>query len=124
MRAVSDNWRLGAQALGMRRATAIWHILLPAAAPAIVAGLVLGTGRAMAETAALIFTSGYVDRMPESLMDSGRALSVHIYDLSMNVTGGDAAAHASALLLIALVLYFSVLAQLLSARWLQRRLSV
>lgn len=119
---VSDAWRQGAQALGMSRTSAIWHILLPAAAPAISAGLVLGIGRATAETAALIFTSGYVDRMPESLMDSGRALSVHIYDLSMNVTGGDAAAHASALVLIALVLLLSVLAQGISDRWLQGRL--
>ena len=121
---VSDAWRYGAQALGMRRSSAIWHILLPAASPAIAAGLILGIGRASAETAALIFTSGYVDRMPESLMDSGRSLSVHIYDLSMNVTGGDASAHASALVLLVLILILTTLAQSFSDRWLHRRLSV
>lgn len=119
---VNDAWRNGAHALGMSRASAIWHIILPAASPAIAAGLILSIGRATAETAALIFTSGYVDRMPESLMDSGRALSVHIYDLSMNVTGGDAAAHASALVLIGFVVVLSILAQGLSDRWLQGRL--
>ncbi len=67
-------------------------------------GLVLGVGRAIAETAALIFTSGYVDRMPESLLDSGRALSIHIFDLSMNVSGGDANAYGSALVLVVLLL--------------------
>ncbi|ABI58602.1 hypothetical protein [Nitrosomonas eutropha] len=56
------------------------HILLPAAGSAIAAGLMLGIGRATAETAALIFTSSYVDRIPESLSDTGRALAVHIYD--------------------------------------------
>ncbi|MDT8377120.1 MAG: phosphate ABC transporter permease PstA [Mariprofundaceae bacterium] len=121
---VSDAWRHGAQALGMSRSSAIWHILLPAASPAIAAGLILGIGRASAETAALIFTSGYVDRMPESLMDSGRTLSVHIYDLSMNVTGGDATAHASALVLLALILILTMLAQSFSGRWLQGRLNV
>ncbi|MDX8406166.1 MAG: phosphate ABC transporter permease PstA [Mariprofundus sp.] len=122
--AVNDTWRQGAQALGMSKSSAIYHILLPAAAPAITAGLILGIGRATAETAALIFTSGYVDRMPESLMDSGRALSVHIYDLSMNVPGGDGAAHASALVLIGLVLILSISAQGLTDRWLYRRLTV
>lgn len=121
--AVSDEWRRGAQALGMSRASALWHILLPAAAPAITAGLLLGIGRATAETAALIFTSGYVDRMPESLSDSGRALAVHIYDLSMNVTGGDQAAYASALVLIVFIIAINASALALSDRWLRRRLT-
>jgi len=94
----------GAAALGLSRTTTLLRLLLPAAAPAFAAALALGVGRALAETAALIFTSGYVDRMPGSLLDSGRALSVHIYDLAMNVPGGDASAHATALVLMALVL--------------------
>lgn len=122
LRAVSDDWRRGALALGMTRSTAIWHILLPAARPAIVAGLMLGIGRATAETAALLFTSGYVDRMPESLLDSGRALTVHIYDLSMNVTGGDGAAYASALVLVILIITLNTLAQSLVDNWSKRRL--
>lgn len=121
--AVNDDWRRGASALGMTRAATIWHILLPAAAPAMLAGLILGMGRATAETAALIFTSGYVDRMPESLLDSGRALAVHIYDLSMNVTGGDQAAYASALSLVLLIVLINVLAQWCTERWLARRIT-
>ena len=85
LQATPNEYRLAAAALGMSRGAALFQVLLPAATPAIVAGLLLGIGRAGAETAALIFTSGYVDRMPGSLFDSGRALSVHIYDLSMNV---------------------------------------
>lgn len=122
LRAVNDDWRRGALALGMTRSSAIWHILLPAARPAIVAGLVLGIGRATAETAALLFTSGYVDRMPESLLDSGRALAVHIYDLSMNVTGGDSAAYASALVLVILIISLNTVAQSLVDGWFKRRL--
>lgn len=118
---VDPHWRLGGAALGMSRASVLWHVLLPSAAPAITAGLVLGIGRATAETAAVIFTSGYVDRMPESLLDSGRALAVHIYDLSMNVSGGDAAAYASALVLIVLIILINVGASLLGERWLSRR---
>lgn len=124
LRAVNNDWRRGALALGMTKSSAIWHILLPAARPAIVAGLVLGIGRATAETAALLFTSGYVDRMPESLLDSGRALAVHIYDLSMNVTGGDGAAYASALVLVVLIITLNTVAQSLVDNWFKRRLKL
>ncbi|PKO45034.1 MAG: phosphate ABC transporter, permease protein PstA [Betaproteobacteria bacterium HGW-Betaproteobacteria-3] len=121
--AVSDDWRRNAAALGLTRASVLWHVLLPAAAPSIAAGIMLGIGRATAETAALIFTSGYVDRMPDSLMDSGRALAVHIYDLSMNVTGGDQAAYASALVLIVLIVFINTGALTLSDRWLARKVT-
>jgi phosphate transport system permease protein len=79
-------------------------------------------GRAFAETAALIFTSGYVDRFPESLTDSGRALSVHIFDLSMNVPGGTLHAYGSALVLLALLLAVNAAASALAHRWLGRRI--
>lgn len=122
--AVSQDWRRGAAALGMSRACALRCILLPAAGPAIGAGLVLAIGRATAETAALIFTSGYVDRMPESLSDSGRVLAVHIYDLSMNVSGGDAAANAAALVLMLLIVVVNAGAIGAGQRWLARKVVV
>lgn len=120
LRSVPNDYRLAAAALGMSRSAALVHLLLPAAIPALVAGLLLGIGRAGAETAALIFTSGYVDRMPDSLFNSGRALSVHIYDLSMNVAGGDASAFASALVLIMLLLIINSIAMSLAEHWLHR----
>jgi phosphate transport system permease protein len=120
LQATPNDYRLAAAALGMSRSAALFHLLLPAATPAIVAGLLLGIGRAGAETAALIFTSGYVDRMPDSLFDSGRALSVHIYDLSMNVAGGDANAYTSALVLIILLLIINSIAMGLANHWLHR----
>lgn len=122
--AVSDDWRQAAAALAMRRSSVLWHVLLPAAAPAITAGLLLAIGRATAETAALIFTSGYVDRMPESLSNSGRALAVHIYDLSMNVTGGDRAAYGSALVLVSLIVVINLIANQLSLHWAKRKVTL
>ena len=117
LRALPDTYRSSAVALGMSRAATVYHVLLPAAAPALVAGLLLGIGRAMAETAALLFTSGYVDRMPGSLLDSGRTLAVHIFDLSMNIPGGDVAAHASALVLIVVLLLTNLLAMKMATGW-------
>lgn len=120
LRAVPQSCRLSAAALGMSQTATLLYLLLPAAAPALAAGLLLGIGRAVAETAALIFTSGYVDRMPGSLLDSGRALALHIFDLSMNVPGGDQPAYASALVLVGLLLCINMLAMKL-AYGLQRK---
>ncbi|NEQ53587.1 MAG: phosphate ABC transporter permease PstA [Leptolyngbya sp. SIO3F4] len=117
LRSQPNRYRQGAAALGLSKVTTLFKILLPAALPGLMTGLVLSMGRALAETAALIFTSGYVDRFPESLLDSGRALSIHIFDLSMNVPGGDSNAAASALVLLSLLLGLNSLAAFISLHW-------
>lgn len=117
--AVPADWHRGALALGLSRTATLRCVLLPVAMPAILAGLMLSIGRILAETAVLLFTSGYVDRYPESLFDSGRVMALHIYDLSMNVTGGDANAYATALVLIALLLLVNGTATLVGTRWLR-----
>jgi phosphate transport system permease protein len=103
-RSIPNSYRMGGAALGFSKTRVIAKILLPLALPGILVGTVLGIGRALAETAALIFTSGYVDRMPTSLFDSGRSLAIHIFDLSMNIPGADAAAYRTAIVLIGLIL--------------------
>jgi phosphate transport system permease protein len=123
-RSVPSDYRQGAAALGLSRTTTLFSLILPAAMPGLIVGLMLGVGRAIAETAALVFTSGYVDRFPESLMDSGRALSVHIFDLSMNVAGGDSRAYASSLVLVVLLLLINSAANGISRRWLHKRIAV
>ena len=102
--AVPNEYRFAAAALGLGRTATLFRVVLPVAVPAIAAGVVLSIGRALAETAALIFTWGYVARTPQSLMDSGRPLSVHIYDMAMNVPGGSSRAYATACVLVTLLL--------------------
>jgi len=123
LRSVPDDYRRAAAALALPRTAALRQVLLPMAAPGILVGLILGIGRALAETAALLFTSGYVSQAPGSLLDSGRALSVHIFDLAMNVPGGADRAYASALTLIALLLAINAVAGVISERLLQRRIT-
>lgn len=123
-RSIPNDYRRSAAALGISRTATLWEILLPTAMPGVVVGLLLGLGRAISETAALIFTSGYVDRMPESLLDSGRSLSVHIYDLAMNVSGGEPNAYASALVLISLLILINGLISWLAKRFRQSRIFV
>lgn len=121
-RSVPQEYRMSAASLGLSRATTLLQILLPAASPGLMVGMILGIGRAIAETAALLYTSGYVDRMPTSLLDSGRALSVHIFDLSMNVAGGNEKAYASALVLVSILLVINLISFYLSSHWLRRRI--
>ncbi len=86
--------------LGVTRWQALWRQVVPAARPALLAGLALAIGRATAETAALVLTSGISTRMPESLHDPGATLSVHLYHLSRNVPGGEGMAYSAALALL------------------------
>ncbi len=110
---VPTEYRYAATALGLGRAATLFRVVLPAAVPSLMAGVVLSIGRALAETAALIFTSGYVVRTPESLLDSGRSLSVHIYDMAMNVPGGSSQAYATACVLVGLLLAINAITGLL-----------
>ena len=105
---VPRKYFLAGNSLGLSQWSVYFKVIGPLALPSIFVGSVLSIGRALAETAALIFTSGYVDRMPESLMDSGRSLSIHIYDLAMNVPGGDKNAYKTAFVLISLILIINL----------------
>ena len=122
--ALGNQYRIAGSALGMSRAAVLLNVSLPLALPAITAGIVLGLTRALAETAVLLFTSGYADRMPASLHDSGRSMSLHIYELATNVPGGESAAYGSALVLIFLLGVLSYAMHALSHRVQQRYITL
>ncbi|MDA8563076.1 phosphate ABC transporter permease PstA [Mariniblastus sp.] len=124
LESVPDDYRHAAAALAMSKTRTLRSILLPAAAPGLIVGLVLGIGRVLAETAALLFTSGSVDRMPESVFDSGRSLSIHIYELAMNVAGGEPNAYSTALVLLVLLLIINSIAITISDRLLKRKVKI
>ncbi len=81
LKAVPDTFREGSFGLGAGKLRTIFKIILPSAMPGILSGVILGMGRALGETAALIYTSGTVAAVPSSLMGSGRTLAVHMYAL-------------------------------------------
>jgi len=121
---VPQDYRQAAAALGVSRLGMLWTLILPAAIPGIAVGILLGMGRAIAETAALIFTSGYVDRMPSSLLDSGRVLSIHIFDLAMNIPGGESRAYATACVLVILLVLINGSISWLAKRFRQSKIQV
>jgi phosphate transport system permease protein len=89
--------------------------VLPAAAPRIITGIVLAMGRAVGETAVVLYTMGQAVNLPISPLDSGRPMTVHLYLLAVEGINLPAA-FGTALLLILMILGFN-----LSARWILAR---
>ena len=79
---VRKDYRWGSLALGAGRLRTVFRVVLPAALPGILSGVILSTGRIIGESAALIYTLGTSTKLPTSLFQSGRTLSVHMYMLS------------------------------------------
>ena len=73
--AVPDSYREGSFGLGAGRLRTVFRIVLPAAGPGILSGVILGIGRIVGETAALIFTAGTMAQIP-GLFQSGRTLAI------------------------------------------------
>ena len=100
--AVPDRYREGSYGLGAGRLRTIFRVVLPSAMPGILSGVILGVGRIVGETAALIYTAGSVTGVPDSLMSSGRTLAVHMYALLSEGLYTDEA-YATAVVLLVLV---------------------
>lgn len=108
---VPDTYREASFGLGAGKLRTIFRVVLPAAIPGILSGVVLATGRIVGETAALLYTAGTVAKIPSSLMGSGRTLAVHMYVLSSEGLHMDQA-YAAALVLLVLVLGLNGLSNL------------
>lgn len=112
LRAVPPLHRDVALSLGASRWEAVRHVIIPAAAPGILTGLVLGMGRAVSETAAVIFTAGVALEAPRSLFDSTRTMAVHFYTLTMESIS-DRMADGTAAVLVLTVLCINAVAYVL-----------
>ena len=82
LQAVPISYREGSYALGANKLRTVLVVVLPAAVPGILAGIILSIGRIVGETAALVYTAGTVAQLPEDLFSSGRSLAVHLYVLA------------------------------------------
>jgi phosphate transport system permease protein len=116
LRAVPRDYRHVAQSLGASKWDAIRTVVLPVAAPGVMTGIVLGIGRAVSETAAVIFTAGVALEMPRSPFDSARTMSVHFYTLTMEGIS-DEQAYGTAAVLVVTILIINVAAYTLMQRF-------
>ena len=132
---VPQSQRDAALAMGLTRWETTIGVLLPAAMPAIVTGVVISAGRVFGEAAALIFTSGSAaarinfaaaitsPRSPWNIFRPAETLAVHIWKLKMEPTpGNDEIVWGTAAVLIICVLLFNVLARV-AGQALARRLT-
>lgn len=127
LRAIPGSYWEASLALGSTRWQAIRKVMIPAALPVLITGITLVSGRALGESAILIYTSGLsVSRHFPDLnpMAMGETLSVHLWYVQASSIVPDAKqiAQGSAALLVLVVLIFNLLIALPS-RMLSKRLS-
>ena len=115
LKSVPDSYREGSFGLGAGRLRTVFRIVLPSAVPGILAGVILAIGRIVGETAALIFTAGTVPEIPESLFDSARTLSVHMYNFSREGLYVDQA-YATAVVLLLVVIIINSLSNFVAKK--------
>lgn len=105
IQAVPKNYKEGSLALGATEWQTVWRVLLPAARSGILAGVILGMGRAVGETMAVIMISGNATKIPHSMLDSVRTLTANIA-IEMGYAMGD---HRQALFATGIVLFFFIM---------------
>ena len=115
LKSVPDSFREGSFGLGAGKLRTVFKVVLPSAVPGILAGVILAIGRVVGETAALMYTSGSVAELPNSLMDSGRTLSVHMYALSSEGLYMNQA-YATAVVLLIIVVGINTLSGIVARR--------
>lgn len=119
LRLVPDELRQGSYALGNRKWRTIVTVVLPAALPGIVSGVMLAVARAAGETAPLLFTIGAAKNLNLNLFEGPMtALSVQIFgNASTSFEAAQDRAWGAALTLVGLVFLCTVAARVVSSRF-------
>lgn len=117
LRAVPDSYYEGALALGATHERSVFKACLPAAKSGILAGVVLGIGRAIGETMAIIMVAGNQPSLPSGILSGVRTLTANIV-LEM---GYATDLHRDALIATAVVLFVFILIINLSFSLIKRR---
>jgi phosphate transport system permease protein len=105
IQAVPKSYKEGSLALGATDWQTAWRVILPAARSGILAGVILGMGRAVGETMAVIMIAGNATQIPHSMLDSVRTLTANIA-MEMGFAIGE---HRQALFATGVVLFFFIM---------------
>ena len=101
---VPIGYKEGSLALGATKWQTMRKVVIPAASPGIINGIILGMGRIFGETAALLFTLGSGTNLVKGLFDSSRSLALHLYMMVKEVSASKAYGTAVVLVIIVLIL--------------------
>ncbi|MDW6005042.1 phosphate ABC transporter permease PstA [Vibrio mangrovi] len=117
--AVPQTYREGSYGLGASKIYTIWRLILPSAIPGILTSVILSIGRVIGESAPVFLTAGMVARIPDSLLDSGRTLTVHLYKLTTELFTVEEwnQAYGTATVLIVVVLLINMVTKLIAKRF-------
>lgn len=113
---VPDTYREGSFGVGAGKLRTVFRIVLPAAMPGILSGVILAIGRIVGETAALIYTAGTVADAAKNLFSSGRTLAIHMYVLSSEGLYTNQA-YATAVVLLVFVLLINFLSSAIAKKF-------
>ena len=116
--AVPDSYREGSYGLGAGRLRTIFRVVLPSAMPGILSGVILGVGRIVGESAALLFTAGFglvLNDFVTSLQSSSATLTVALY-VYANERGETGVAFAIAAILMILTFAINLSANLVGRK--------
>lgn len=119
MRRVPDAWREASLALGATPATTAFRIVLRRSVPGIITGVIIALGRAMGETAPLIYTAGWSNYMPTAQLTHSPVgyLTYVIWTfIEEPFASAHALAYAAALVLVLMILILNVTARLVFGR--------
>ena len=117
---VPKSYRDVSYSLGANKWQTITRVVFPSAIQGITNGIILSVGRCVAETAAVILTAGSVLRMPTGIFSSTRTMAVHFYILAREGISIDKA-YGTAALLIIIILFINVFANMLVNRFVSRK---
>jgi phosphate transport system permease protein len=122
LQAIPDSFRQGSLALGATKLQTIRKVVLPAAFPNIMTGLILSIGRVSGETAPILFTAAayFLPNLPNSIFNQVMALPYHLYVIATSGTDLEATqpmAFGTALVLIVFVLMMNLIANFIRRKY-------
>jgi len=122
LQAIPDSFRQGSLALGATKLQTIRKVVLPAAFPNIMTGLILSIGRVSGETAPILFTAAayFLPNLPNSVFNQVMALPYHLYVIATSGTDLEATrpmAFGTALVLIIIVLLMNLIANFIRRKY-------
>jgi phosphate transport system permease protein len=119
IKSIPHEFREASYAVGATRWQTIQHVVLPPAMPGITSGMIISIGRAIGETAAVMFTAGYTATIVTSIMHPAASmpnLIYNYYELSTKWPIVGAKIYSAALVLIIIVLILNFLAKMMKYR--------
>ncbi|KXG75952.1 phosphate ABC transporter permease PstA [Thermotalea metallivorans] len=119
LKTVPQSYREGSLALGATKWQTIMKVVLPSSVSGILTGLILGIGRAVGETAAVMLTAGSSLGLPKSIMDPARTMSVHLYLLASEGLSKEKT-FATATVLVIFVVIINCFANILANKYMKK----